>query len=372
MTARSRAPRACRRPTCGARSRSHGDLAGDRRDRAGRRARGRSRRCGWRSAARWRRCSPAPRPTSPRRWSSTGPAAIEYKLDGARVQVHRDGRDVARLHPHARRRDRARARGRRGRARAARAQRCARRRGDRAARRTGARTRSRSPARASARGASARGDPAQRVLLRPAAPRRRGPARRAALGAGRGARRRSRRTTGSRTPSPTDADAAQATFDAALAAGHEGVMVKALDAPVCGRPARRGVAEGQARAHARPRRARRRVGPRPPPRPALQPAPRRARRRRLGDARQDLQGAHRRAAGVADRALPRARDRPRRPSSSTCAPSRSSRSRSTGSRPAARYPSGMALRFARVKRYRDDKTAAEADTVQTVRGLASG
>jgi DNA ligase-1 len=35
-----------------------------------------------------------------------------------------------------------------------------------------------------------------------------------------------------------------------------------------------------------------------------------------------------------------------------------------------RYPSGMALRFARVKRYRDDKTAAEADTVETVRALA--
>ena len=35
-----------------------------------------------------------------------------------------------------------------------------------------------------------------------------------------------------------------------------------------------------------------------------------------------------------------------------------------------RYPSGMALRFARVKRYRDDKPAAEADTVETVRALA--
>jgi ATP-dependent DNA ligase I len=34
-----------------------------------------------------------------------------------------------------------------------------------------------------------------------------------------------------------------------------------------------------------------------------------------------------------------------------------------------RYPSGMALRFARVKRYRDDKTAAEADTVATVRAF---
>ena len=36
----------------------------------------------------------------------------------------------------------------------------------------------------------------------------------------------------------------------------------------------------------------------------------------------------------------------------------------------SRYPGGMALRFARVLRYRDDKTAAEADTVETVRALA--
>ncbi len=34
-----------------------------------------------------------------------------------------------------------------------------------------------------------------------------------------------------------------------------------------------------------------------------------------------------------------------------------------------RYPGGMALRFARVVRYRDDKTPAEADTVDTVREL---
>ena len=32
----------------------------------------------------------------------------------------------------------------------------------------------------------------------------------------------------------------------------------------------------------------------------------------------------------------------------------------------------MALRFARVLRYRDDKTADEADTVETVRSLRSG
>ena len=35
-----------------------------------------------------------------------------------------------------------------------------------------------------------------------------------------------------------------------------------------------------------------------------------------------------------------------------------------------RYPGGLALRFARVVRYRDDKTAAEADTIETVRAVA--
>ncbi len=34
-----------------------------------------------------------------------------------------------------------------------------------------------------------------------------------------------------------------------------------------------------------------------------------------------------------------------------------------------RYPGGVALRFARVKRYRPDKTAAEADTIDAVRSL---
>jgi DNA ligase-1 len=37
-----------------------------------------------------------------------------------------------------------------------------------------------------------------------------------------------------------------------------------------------------------------------------------------------------------------------------------------------RYPGGVALRFARVVRYRDDKTVDEADTIETVRSLASG
>jgi len=33
----------------------------------------------------------------------------------------------------------------------------------------------------------------------------------------------------------------------------------------------------------------------------------------------------------------------------------------------SRYPGGLALRLARVKRYRDDKRAADADTMETVR-----
>lgn len=37
----------------------------------------------------------------------------------------------------------------------------------------------------------------------------------------------------------------------------------------------------------------------------------------------------------------------------------------------SRYPGGLALRFARVVRYRDDKTASEADTIETVRSLLS-
>jgi DNA ligase-1 len=34
-----------------------------------------------------------------------------------------------------------------------------------------------------------------------------------------------------------------------------------------------------------------------------------------------------------------------------------------------RYPGGMALRFARVVRYRDDKPASEADTIDCLRGM---
>ncbi|PNI10264.1 ATP-dependent DNA ligase [Arthrobacter sp. AFG7.2] len=40
-----------------------------------------------------------------------------------------------------------------------------------------------------------------------------------------------------------------------------------------------------------------------------------------------------------------------------------------GVQQSSRHPGGIALRFARVKRYRDDKTAAGADTIQTLRAL---
>ncbi|GAA4863505.1 ATP-dependent DNA ligase [Actinomycetospora straminea] len=40
-----------------------------------------------------------------------------------------------------------------------------------------------------------------------------------------------------------------------------------------------------------------------------------------------------------------------------------------GVQTSTRYPGGVALRFARVVRYRDDKPASEADTIETVRGL---
>lgn len=35
----------------------------------------------------------------------------------------------------------------------------------------------------------------------------------------------------------------------------------------------------------------------------------------------------------------------------------------------SRYPGGMALRFARVLRYRDDKSAEQADTIDTVKAV---
>ena len=40
-----------------------------------------------------------------------------------------------------------------------------------------------------------------------------------------------------------------------------------------------------------------------------------------------------------------------------------------GVQTSTRYPGGVALRFARLKRYREDKSPAEADTIDSIRSL---
>ena len=49
---------------------------------------------GSRSGGRSRRCWPRPRRTWTAALEKTGPAAVEWKLDGARIQVHRSGDEV--------------------------------------------------------------------------------------------------------------------------------------------------------------------------------------------------------------------------------------------------------------------------------------
>ena len=112
-----------------------------------------------------------------------------------------------------------------------------------------------------------------------------------------------------------DAAEAQRVLDEALAHGPRGRDGQGRRVALRGRPPGRGVAQGQAGPHARPRRARRRVGQRAAPGLAVQPPPRRPRprHRRARDGGQDVQGPDRRAAGLADRAVPGPRDRPRRP-----------------------------------------------------------
>lgn len=41
----------------------------------------------------------------------------------------------------------------------------------------------------------------------------------------------------------------------------------------------------------------------------------------------------------------------------------------SGVQASSRYAGGVALRFARVRRYRPDKSPAEADTIETVRAM---
>ncbi len=131
-----------------------------------------------------------------------------------------------------------------------------------------------------------------------------------------------------------DPAVAQAHFDAALAAGHEGVVVKALDAPyAAGR-------RGAGWLKVKPRHTLDLVvlaaewghGRRRGWLSNLHLGARAERRRRVRDARQDLQGPDRRDARLADRAPAGARGASSAGSSSRSAPSSSSRSPSTASR----------------------------------------
>ena len=299
------------------------------------------------------------------------PAALEWKLDGARIQVHRSGDQVSvftrsldevtdrvpevveavraldagslvldgeaialqpdgRPHPF-----------------------------QVTGSRFGSRTRGRHPAPR---------DTADAVHLRHPARRRRGPARsaRRAAGAAAGGDR-------SRVHAGAADGGGLGRAGGGLPGRHPGPRPRGRAGQVAGRSVRRGpprcrLDQGQAAAHARPGGAGGGVGARPPPGLAQQPAPGRprGRRQRLRDAGQDLQGADRRDPGLADR--------------SGCSSSRPARHGITvevhpelvveiafdGLQRSSRYPGGVALRFARVLRYRDDKRADEADTLAGV------
>ena len=169
---------------------------------------------------------------------------------------------------------------------------------------------------------------------------------------------------------------AEAFLDRHARLGPRGRRGEVADRAVRRRPPRRLLGEGQAGAHPRPRRARGRVGLRPARGLAVQHPPRRPRpgHRRAGDARQDVQGDDRRDARLADRAVHRARALPATIRDSYVVevrPEQVVEIAFDGVQRSTRYPGGVALRFARVVRYRDDKPVAEIDTIETVRGYLS-
>jgi ATP-dependent DNA ligase I len=170
-----------------------------------------------------------------------------------------------------------------------------------------------------------------------------------------------------------DADTAQAAFDAAVAAGHEGVVVKALDAPYAA--GRRGAAWLKVKpvhtldlvvlaaewGHGR-------------------------RRGKLSNlhlgARDEETGGWamlgKTFKGLTDELLAWQTERllalqtHREGIAVFVRPELVVEIAFDGVQTSSRYPSGLALRFARVKRYREDKTATEADTVATVRAIRDG
>ena len=93
------------------------------------------------------------------------------------------------------------------------------------------------------------------------------------------------------------------------------------------------------------------------------------RRRRVRDGGQDVQGPHRRAARVADRGAPGPGVGPRHAHVVDVRPELVVEIALDGVQASTRYAGGVALRFARVRRYRDDKDPADADTIEAVRAM---
>ena len=143
------------------------------------------------------------------------------------------------------------------------------------------------------------------------------------------------------------------------------------DRAVRGGPPRRGLAEGQASAHPRLGRARRRVGLGSSYRQVVQHPPRRVEPGdgRIRHAGKDFQGDDGRDAGLADHPLHGIGRRPDRRLCGETAARAGGRDRVRRSAGLVALPGRMALRFARVLRYRDDKSPAEADTIDTVRAI---
>ena len=167
-----------------------------------------------------------------------------------------------------------------------------------------------------------------------------------------------------------DAEAGEAFFTDAVKRGHEGVMVKSLDRAVRGRPPGFRLGQGEADTHPRPGGARRGVGPRAP----------------TGWLSNLHLGARERGAGefvMLGKTFKGLTDELLRWQTERFQELEVSRDDFTvylrpeivvevafdGVQTSTRYPGGMALRFARVLRYREDKTAQQVDTVQSVRAI---
>ena len=168
-----------------------------------------------------------------------------------------------------------------------------------------------------------------------------------------------------------------------LAAGHEGVVVKALDAPY--EAGRRGaVAQGQAGPHAGPGRAGRRVGLGATTRVAVEPPPRRARADpddpvdATDDDGRGFTMLGKTFKGLTDDTLTwqteqlLAREVRREGHVVHVRPELVVEIALDGFVRSTRYAGGLAMRFARVRGYRPDRTSTDADTLATARAVATG